>query len=264
MAHSTADSVAYSFAIEVSTVFGSPASLSAPGAADQHPGGVALDDHVGDQLLDELEAGDRDAELLALGRVGDRGVDAAVADPDAAGGDPVAARVERAHRDLEAVADLAEHRVVADLDAVERDLGGVGGAQAELAVDLLRGVALAVGRDEEAGEALGAPCSGSVWAKISATSAKLPSEIHIFLPVIAQPPSIFSARVRRMAASEPVSGSVRPKQPSASPEHRRGSQRCFCSSVPQRSIEPQTSEVWTETTVRAEESARPTCSTIRP
>ena len=33
-----------------------------------------------------------------------------------------------------------------------------------------------------------------------------------------QPPSIFSARVFRLEASEPVSGSVRPKQPSASPE----------------------------------------------
>ena len=34
-----------------------------------------------------------------------------------------------------------------------------------------------------------------------------------------QPPSIFSARVFRFEASEPVSGSVSPKQPSASPEH---------------------------------------------
>src|SRR5205823_9992448 len=96
---------------------------------------------------------------------------------------------------------------------------------------------------------------GSVWAKIIATSAKLASEIHIFWPLIDQPPSVLVARVRRLAASEPVSGSVSPKQPSASPEHSRGSQRRFCSSEPQRSIEPQTSEVWTETTVRAEESA---------
>ena len=72
--------------------------------------------------------------------------------------------------------------------------------------------------------------SGSVWAKISATSEKLPSEIHIFWPLIDQPPSVFVARVRRLAASEPVSGSVRPKQPSASPEQSRGSQLCFCSS----------------------------------
>ncbi len=106
--------------------------------------------------------------------------------------------------------------------------------------------------------------AGSVWAKISATSEKLPSEIHIFWPLIDQPESVLVARVRRLAASVPVSGSVSPKQPSDSPEHSFGSQVCFCSSVPQRSIEPATSEVCTETTVRAEESARPTCSTIRP
>ena len=106
--------------------------------------------------------------------------------------------------------------------------------------------------------------AGSVWAKISATSEKLASEIHIFWPLIDQPVSVLVARVRRLAASEPVSGSVRPKQPSASPEQRRGSHFIFCSSVPQRSIEPPTSEVTTETTVRAEESARPICSTIRP
>ena len=77
------------------------------------------------------------------------------------------------------------------------------------------------------------------------------------LPVIVQPESVFLARVRRLAGSEPASGSVRAKQPSASPEQSRGSHSCFCSSVPQRSIEPATSEVWTETTVRAEESTRP-------
>ena len=48
-----------------------------------------------------------------------------------------------------------------------------------------------VGRDEEAGDAP-VPRAGSVWAKTSATSATLPSEIHIFWPVIRQPPSIFS------------------------------------------------------------------------
>jgi hypothetical protein len=41
----------------------------------------------------------------------------------------------------------------------------------------------------------------------------LASEIHIFWPEIDQPESVFVARVRRLAASDPVSGSVRPKQP---------------------------------------------------
>ena len=104
--------------------------------------------------------------------------------------------------------------------------------------------------------------SGSVWAKIRATSATLPSEIHILLPLIVQPESVLLALVLKLAASEPVSGSVSPKQPSASPEHSRGNHSCFCSSVPHCSIEPHTSEVCTETTVRAAESARPICSTI--
>ena len=104
--------------------------------------------------------------------------------------------------------------------------------------------------------------AGSVWAKTSASLAWLPSEIHCFWPLIRQPPSTFSARVLRLAASEPVSGSVRPKQPSASPEQSCGSHSCFCSSVPQRSIDEQTSEVWTETIVRALESPRPISSTI--
>ena len=66
------------------------------------------------------------------------------------------------------------------------------------------------------------PSSGSVWAKTSASLAWLPSEIHIFAPLIDQPPSVLRARVFWLAASEPVSGSVRPKQPSHSPEHSLG------------------------------------------
>ena len=65
-------------------------------------------------------------------------------------------------------------------------------------------------------------CSGSVWAKIIATLAWLPSEIHILLPFSTQPPSLLRARVFWFAASDPVSGSVRPKQPSHSPEHSFG------------------------------------------
>ena len=61
------------------------------------------------------------------------------------------------------------------------------------------------------------PSDGSVWAKISASLAWLPSEIHILAPLICQPPSTFVARVFWLAASEPVSGSVSPKQPSHSP-----------------------------------------------
>ena len=106
--------------------------------------------------------------------------------------------------------------------------------------------------------------SGSVWQKISATLAKLPMEIHIFAPLMTQPPSRRVARVRWLAASEPVSGSVSPKQPRYSPEQSLGSHFCFCSSVPQRRMDEQTSEVCTEMTVRMAESTRPTSSTMSP
>ena len=61
------------------------------------------------------------------------------------------------------------------------------------------------------------PCSGSVCAKISASLAKLPSEIHCFWPEIFQPPFERLGAGLRLAASEPVFGSVSPKQPRASP-----------------------------------------------
>ena len=92
----------------------------------------------------------------------------------------------------------------------------------------------------------------------------MPSEIHIFPPLRRQPPSIFSARVLRFEASEPVSGSVNPKQPSASPEQSCGSHSCFCSSSPQRTIDEHTREVTTDTTVRIAEQPRPASSTMRP
>ncbi len=106
--------------------------------------------------------------------------------------------------------------------------------------------------------------AGSVWAKISATFAWFPSEIHILPPLIDQPPSTFLARVFWFAASDPVSGSVSPKHPSHSPEQSLGRWACFCSSLPQRRIEEHTSEVWTEITVRIAEQPRPISSTTIP
>jgi hypothetical protein len=108
------------------------------------------------------------------------------------------------------------------------------------------------------------PSDGSVWAKISASLAWLPIEIHIFEPFSTQPSSVRRARVFWLAASEPVSGSVSPKHASHSPEHSLGRYRRLCSSVPKRRIEEQTSEVWTETTVRIAESPRPISSTTSP
>jgi len=53
----------------------------------------------------------------------------------------------------------------------------------------------------------------------------LPRLIHIFWPLIDQPESVLVARVRRLAASVPVSGSVRPKQLGSPLLDRAGDQR---------------------------------------
>src|SRR5262249_58871195 len=114
-----------------------------------------------DQLLDELEARDRFAELRPLARVADRGGEAALRDPDAAGGERDAAVVERRHRDLEAVALGAESVGVVHPDVLEEELRGVLRAEAELALDRPRAETGAVGRDGEARDAAGAVGAGA-------------------------------------------------------------------------------------------------------
>ncbi len=56
--------------------------------------------------------------------------------------------------------------------------------------------------------------------------------IHIFEPLRRQRLPSRTARVRMPDGLEPKSGSVRPKQPMASPVARRGSQWSFCASEP--------------------------------
>ena len=63
----------------------------------------------------------------------------------------------------------------------------------------------------------------SVRAQTIATSATEPFVIHIFWPWRIQSEPSRRARVRIAPASDPTSGSVRPKQPIASPAARRGS-----------------------------------------
>src|SRR3954468_9524304 len=126
--------------------------LEEPGAPHEHPRRVRLDPHLRDHRLHELEGADRPPELLALLGVGDGGVERALADAHAPRRDGVAAGVERAHRDLEAVAHLAHQRVVAHADAIERERRRVRAVQAHLAVDLLAREALGLRRHEEGGE----------------------------------------------------------------------------------------------------------------
>ena len=79
---------------------------------------------IGDHRLDQLEVGDRLAELLALGGIGDAVGDQPLGDADADRGDVQPAAVEHLHGDLEALAFLAEpvrgrHRHVVEIDVAD-------------------------------------------------------------------------------------------------------------------------------------------------
>src|SRR4029077_10151141 len=100
-------------------------------------------------------------------------------------------------------------------------------------------------------------------ANTSASFETDPLEIHIFRPRSShESPSRFAV-VRSFVASLPTSGSVSPKQPITSPLQSEGSQRCFCSSVPNFRIVISTSEICTDSVVRTDESVRPTSSVTR-
>ena len=60
--------------------------------------------------------------------------------------------------------------------------------------------------------------------------------MNCFAPLITHSSPSRRAVVRVAPASEPASGSVRPKPASAAPESRSGSSSAFCSSLPKRKI----------------------------
>ena len=104
----------------------------------------------------------------------------------------------------------------------------------------------------------------SVRAHTTATSAIVPLVIHIFAPLRIQSSPSRRAWVRIVPGSEPASGSVRPKQPIASPRCIAGSQRSFCSSEPQRQIANIASEPCTDTALRTPESPASSSRHVRP
>src|SRR5581483_156920 len=112
-------------------------------------------------LLHELEARDAASELLSLLCVRDRCVQAALRDPDAACAERDPSVVERRHRHLEPAANLADDRLVADVNAVEEELGRVLRAQAELALDRPRFESVGIGRHGEAREPTRASLAGA-------------------------------------------------------------------------------------------------------
>ena len=85
--------------------------------------------------------------------------------------------------------------------------------------------------------------------------------MNCLAPSIAHSPSSSLAVVRTLPASEPASGSVRPKEASRPPLQSSGSHSDFCSSVPQRWIGIVPSEVWAAIVMQTEESIRASSST---
>ena len=246
-------------------MLGSPASFSSP--ARRTSSRAASRRTIMSAIISwtSWKLGDRHAELLALLRVGDRGVDAALADAHAAGGDRVAARVERRHRDLEPVADLAHQGVVA---APRRRRGRARrcrrrAGQACREPPGVEKPSVSVGTRKHAMPRC--PWPGSVWANTSATSATLPSEIHIFCPLIRQPPSIFSARG---ADRGRVGARVGLGQPEAAEAPRRSRASAASAASAPRCPSARSSRTPARSGRRRRcacaESPRPTSSTISP
>ena len=104
----------------------------------------------------------------------------------------------------------------------------------------------------------------SVCAHTVATSARLPLVIHIFVPLRIQSSPSRLARVRMFAGSEPKSGSVSPKHPTASPAAIRGSHSSFCSSEPNFQIGNIAREPCTETRLRMPLSPASSSRTATP
>ena len=104
----------------------------------------------------------------------------------------------------------------------------------------------------------------SVRAHTTATSATVPLVIHIFRPDKTQSLPDRDAEVRIDAGSEPASGSVRPKQPRASPAAIRGSHSVLCASDPNFQMANMASEPCTDTSERSPESAASSSRQARP
>src|SRR5207245_10182320 len=95
-------------------------------------GGLGLAGHVRQHELDPLEIADPLAELLTLPGVADGRVQRALGDSHRLGSDTQARAVEGLHRDLEAVALIAEPVLDGDADIVELELGCWRAANPEL------------------------------------------------------------------------------------------------------------------------------------
>ena len=182
--------------------------------------------HVGEFFLHQLIGGERPAELLAAERIFAGAMPAEFRGPHGAPGDARARDIEAAERTGEA-GNVRQQIFFRDHGAVEHDLAGDRGAQAELAFDLRRGKSLGVALDDEA-----ADFSFELRPDNRHMSATGALVIQVLLPVRRKPPGTFSARVVIEPGSEPWSGSVSPKQPRSSPLAILGRYLRRCASLP--------------------------------
>jgi hypothetical protein len=88
--------------------------------------------------------------------------------------------------------------------------------------------------------------------------------IHILEPFSTHPDPTRRAWVRIAPGSLPLSGSVSPKQPIASPAAIHGNHSCFCSSLPHLQIAYIASEPWTDIRLRTPESPASSSMQARP
>ena len=105
---------------------------------------------------------------------------------------------------------------------------------------------------------------GSIVAATRKMPASAACEMNTLLPVNRQPPSTGVARVRMAARSVPPLGSVRQADARIAPLASGGSHRWRCSGVPDRRIEPPTSELATDTADATTQSTRASSSQTTP
>ena len=99
---------------------------------DHLAGRLDLRGHVGELVPDRLELADRAAEGGAVGGVLERAVEAALGAGHAARGADQPLALELPHDVVEALALLAEQRVLGHAHVLEGEQRGVGGVHAEL------------------------------------------------------------------------------------------------------------------------------------
>ena len=112
------------------------------------------------------------------------------------------------------------------------------------------------------------PSGRSSWPVTAVTVTSLVMSVpelvmNSLLPLMTHSPPPSLAVVLVPPASEPASGSVRPKPASALPEASSGSHSCFCASLPKRWIGMAPSETPASRVMATDWSTRPSCSRAR-